>query len=315
MTTLYITLFTQLIFQLTSSQGGWPHIWNWTHRSLLFNSHPHKEDDGCRSKEEQKAWTFQLTSSQGGWRCLEYKEVRQWFFNSHPHKEDDILCRRFIWCRCFSTHILTRRMTTMNRKIWMNRTVFNSHPHKEDDCSKSSPSRYCIFFNSHPHKEDDGLFPNNFALSESFQLTSSQGGWLECNLQILSNLFFNSHPHKEDDNVRDINNRFAIFSTHILTRRMTDSNRYLRLYVKLFNSHPHKEDDFPSNANQSKGGFSTHILTRRMTFYLQSIFHIGQFSTHILTRRMTFSDRIHLQGHWLFQLTSSQGGWQCQRYQ
>ena len=36
-------------------------------REHYFNSHPHKEDDYCRT---------------GGYSSLEY-------FNSHPHKEDD----------------------------------------------------------------------------------------------------------------------------------------------------------------------------------------------------------------------------------
>ena len=57
----------------------------------------------------------------------------------------------------------------------------------------------------------------------------------------------------------------VLFSTHILTRRMT---AILPEYFNLFS-------------------FSTHILTRRMTdFVLCSIYH-ADFSTHILTRRMT----------------------------
>ena len=99
-----------------------------------------------------------------------------------------------------------------------------------------------------------------------------------------------------------------LFSTHILTRRMTER--------ALYNFQP--------------SGFSTHILTRRMTnsniatrfvktFQLTSSqggwhrcyrrnANSKKFSTHILTRRMTSSHayRFILLS---FQLTSSQGGW------
>ena len=56
-------------------------------------------------------------------------------------------------------------------------------------------------------------------------------------------LFFNSHPHKEDDCKLSFFSSPMFFSTHILTRRMTDS-------MLSF-----------SDGNI----FSTHILTRRMT--------------------------------------------------
>ena len=57
------------------------------------------------------------------------------------------------------------------------------------------------FFNSHPHKEDD---------LESFRL-------------LLSKFLFNSHPHKEDDVISCDFVFDQIFSTHILTRRMTNA--------------------------------------------------------------------------------------------
>ena len=56
---------------------------------LVFNSHPHKEDD--RSQIFNSAGTA--------------------FFNSHPHKEDDMNPRDYEEAMKFSTHILTRRMT------------------------------------------------------------------------------------------------------------------------------------------------------------------------------------------------------------
>ena len=101
-----------------------------------------------------------------------------------------------------------------------------------------------------------------------------------------------------------------LFSTHILTRRMTAEPVLHRSYDDLFNSHPHKEDDWISWNPCRTWYFSTHILTRRMTLHSPSVRNNRNFSTHILTRRMTF----HPQPATMlspFQLTSSQGGWQC----
>ena len=98
---LLFVLLLVLLFQLTSSQGGWP--WKWLPGivHILFNSHPHKEDDHL------------LPSSN-----LHYS-----LFNSHPHKEDDLWNR--IWYRQidFSTHILTRRMTATLNKNTLSKTA------------------------------------------------------------------------------------------------------------------------------------------------------------------------------------------------
>ena len=207
------------------------------------------------------------------------------FFNSHPHKEDDLLVWTYFEANIlFSTHILTRRMTSAS--------VYNV---------------ICEFFNSHPHKEDD--------LSYMFSYRSRK--------------LFNSHPHKEDDNSSQEKTFVAIFSTHILTRRMTKrtgSIGYhstfqltssqggwpnwtpLRYRDIFFNSHPHKEDDDEMRKMADDLDFSTHILTRRMTISKRYWIPIARFSTHILTRRMTivlFFRSTSLS----FQLTSSQGGW------
>ena len=56
-------------------------------------------------------------------------------------------------------------------------------------------------------------------------------------------MFFNSHPHKEDDFAAVNGVNLFVFSTHILTRRMTQ----VIFMDSMFNA------------------FSTHILTRRMT--------------------------------------------------
>ena len=146
-------------------------------------------------------------------------------------------------------------------------------------------------FNSHPHKEDDGEPLVVQVHGKVFQLTSSQGGW---------------HA------VLVLENDPLLLSTHILTRRMTEQRQQSPMFIIL----------------------STHILTRRMTvcFY---IFNGGwDLSTHILTRRMTvrrllmhygmesFNSHPHKEDdnkpsnmtyrEWIFQLTSSQGGWPTQ---
>ena len=143
--------------------------------------------------------------------------------------------------------------------------LFNSHPHKEDDKSKCSFSLRLLLFNSHPHKEDDLSVSSPTCIQLSFQLTSSQGGWPRtesiCSIRKFFNShphkeddfwtsfypvqlrFFNSHPHKEDDYVWVLLPYMIVFSTHILTRRMTKRRCNLKMVLD----------------------FSTHILTRRMT--------------------------------------------------
>ena len=54
-------------------------------------------------------------------------------FNSHPHKEDDKENQAILFYNCFSTHILTRRMTVHDDTSLGVLQFFNSHPHKEDD--------------------------------------------------------------------------------------------------------------------------------------------------------------------------------------
>ena len=75
-----------------------------------------------------------------------------------------------------STHILTRRMTTVLREVRTERDDFNSHPHKEDDEKTSKGAGIQEYFNSHPHKEDDREMTQQFLFLTLFQLTSSQGG-------------------------------------------------------------------------------------------------------------------------------------------
>ena len=99
-----------------------------------FNSHPHEEDDRKCLIFYFKTEIFQLTSSRRGWQYTLY-----FLFN----------------CVNISTHILTKRMTslhcspfsprtfqlTSSRRGWrrygeyvdMDNQYFNSHPHEEDD--------------------------------------------------------------------------------------------------------------------------------------------------------------------------------------
>ena len=100
----------------------------------------------------------------------------------------------------FSTHILTRRMTDFCFPVLVHQNFFNSHPHKEDDLLHVCQCYVPSLFNSHPHKEDDRV------------------------VQTLRNVrkLFNSHPHKEDDRPPLIYFCIIDFSTHILTRRMTN---------------------------------------------------------------------------------------------
>ena len=121
---------------------------------------------------------FQLTSSRGGWQSHLRMDFSNTHFNSHPHKEDDV---------CYGDW-------------WQSVHNFNSHPHEEDDDWWADQQEPGQNFNSHPHKEDDSpaifarfwmscisthiltrrmTFPQfSWSAISSFQLTSSQGGWL-----------------------------------------------------------------------------------------------------------------------------------------
>ena len=167
--------------------------------------------------------------------------------------------------------------------------------------------------------------------SQLFQLTSSRRGWREHPTQQRSRVMhFNSHPHEEDDFRACLDGRREDISTHILTKRMTESpelhrcrvifqltssrrgwrfSKILALIAVHFNSHPHEEDD------------QVEMATRYMTLHFNSHPHeeddessygaiCGQFiSTHILTKRMT-NQKFTLKTFIVFQLTSSRRGWQ-----
>ena len=231
-----------IVFQLTSSQGGWREC-NASKCPLCFSTHIlTRRMTGVGGEKEtaqkfsthiltrrmtsypiisisiaifqltssQGGWLgsancsffavlFQLTSSQGGWLDIQSSEQTGNDFSTH------ILTRRMthfvannLWKIIFSTHILTRRMT-------MNVAT--------DDVSEN--------FSTHILTRRMTICIVVDELISTFQLTSSQGGWLSVLYLDLIIYLFNSHPHKEDDvNTSPVNPQ-----------------------PKLFNSHPHKEDD------------------------------------------------------------------------
>ena len=123
--------------------------------SFYFNSHPHKEDDTINMTIFFSNPLFQLTSSQGGWHNIVItKKSPKRNFNSHPHKEDDHAKIEVNRDKAISTHILTRRMTSGRD--------FTDH---NADISTHILTRRMTSLNTEGTK------------LESFQLTSSQGGW------------------------------------------------------------------------------------------------------------------------------------------
>ena len=148
----------------------------------------------------------------------------------------------------------------------------------------------------------------NLSSQLAFQLTSSRGGWLIFSLHPKTTIVFQLTSSRGGWLYSLwIIKPYHIISTHILTRRMTiplekmkfrntfqlTSSRggwlpttFAVLNFLYFNSHPHEEDDFDSRTRNRRNIISTHILTRRMTpRYFRDV------------------------GLWVFQLTSSRGGW------
>ena len=144
---------------------------------------------------------------------------RKTFFNSHPHKEDDMFVECLVEDVSFSTHILTRRMTTL-----------------------PDVPVLCLLFQL--TSSQGGWLNTSLSLSGigTFQLTSSQGGWPRDLENSAKGQIFNSHPHKEDDMGCFPPRLCSDFSTHILTRRMTEGD---------INWQPHKTLQLTS----SQGGW------------------------------------------------------------
>ena len=258
--------YDENIFQLTSSRRGWRSIMLFIWYTSIFQLTSSRRGWPAQQTLDQLLRQFQLTSSRRGWhdgRCV--KSCCSYFnshpheeddvfsspqvsfykhFNSHPHEEDDILLEmnyiiiwRFqltssrrgwhgkywktFWILYISTHILTKRMTeaimTKNRESRISTHILTKRMTGRSGRVRQEEEH----FNSHPHEEDDFGMPKN-----SPRIS-----------------YFNSHPHEEDDMVGQSYVLHNIISTHILTKRMTDSNVIIFCFTDYFNSHPHEEDD------------------------------------------------------------------------
>ena len=231
--------------------------------------------------ECQRCKAFQLTSSRGGWpACSRALFWPRRYFNSHPHEEDDYQDTDPSVNWDISTHILTRRMTSISDSQPTIRNISTHILTRRMTLPVLSES-YSLYISTHiltrrmtllQYYKENTLW---FQLTSSqggwrsrskilirrnpFQLTSSQGGWLPRRSRRLSVSYFNSHPHKEDDRTLQRNQQCIIISTHILTRRMTISTVKMQLNRQYFNSHPHKEDDQPQDTRTAEGvHFNSH---------------------------------------------------------
>ena len=169
----------------------------------------------------------------------------------------------------------------------------------------------------------------------AFQLTSSHGGWRIGWKNLTTRYIFqltSSHGGWQK-NIRKWGYR-DVFSTHILTWRMTERTHMIKFlsdfqltsshggwhgtisfadFPCFFNSHPHMEDDqqwFPPDAGASFFNSHPHMEDDRQKYHENNC---SNFSTHILTRRMTLTKAVD-DGTIAFQLTSSQGGWHFRPY-
>ena len=235
-------------FQLTSSRRGWliaingwiPHSSISTHiltkrmtaslclllsESSHFNSHPHEEDD----------W-FRIVCVLV-WNISTHILTKRMTTGSEFYSEQKII----------STHILTKRMTVVVMLLALASQYFNSHPHEEDDQAASYRKPNILSFQLTSSRRgwpdrarglpETSIFqltssrrgwrlsPISLGGAETFQLTSSRRGWPFMIPSFLRILYFNSHPHEEDDFRIVCLNHIADISTHILTKRMTQTKR------------------------------------------------------------------------------------------
>ncbi len=114
-----------LIFQLTTSQGG----------------------RRQRSKQTHATVIFQLTTSQGGRHSQAWRNPLAMYLSTHDLTRRSTMTHEETYVNmCLSTHDLTRRSTFPNFDIWVDRATFNSRPHKEvDDVSLLIYSTLLIF--------------------------------------------------------------------------------------------------------------------------------------------------------------------------
>ena len=188
-----------------------------------FNSHPHEEDDEEEITNIEKYKIFQLTSSRRGWHSFRVLILLYKYFNSHPHEEDDDVSVLFCYYKqIISTHILTKRMTTLWGHINIIPTTFQLTSSRRGWRCK----RWFL---------GDGMIISTHILTK--RMTEWWKQWL------CWNWYFNSHPHEEDDGSPKPAGSNIIISTHILTKRMTVISVFHWVSTNHFNSHPHEEDD------------------------------------------------------------------------
>ena len=187
------------------------------------------------------------------------------------------------WASIISTHILTKRMTSVVVQFHSRLRYFNSHPHEEDDCKSFNSG--CAFI--------------------TFQLTSSRRGWRittvisaldnDISTHILTKrmtiivtsmkyyLYISTHILTKrmtyitllmfwniNISTHILTKRMTcicflrciiiVISTHILTKRMTRLRQLQDQLLRYFNSHPHEEDD----------GMMKRMIGRNKTFQLTS---------------------------------------------
>ena len=143
-------------FQLTASQGGWPHLAGWPLSVPYFNSQPHKEADKDVIVPSRPIWYFNSQPHKEADPALDLRVSASMYFNSQPHKEADFQATHstlvsYLFQLTASQGGWQPDRTVLSSRVW----DFNSQPHKEADCCLQFFTKAC----------------------NVFQLTASQGGW------------------------------------------------------------------------------------------------------------------------------------------
>ncbi len=164
-------------FQLTASQGGWPHLAGWPLSVPYFNSQPHKEADKDVIVPSRPIWYFNSqphkeADQQHSIRCRVLDH-----FNSQPHKEADWWPgKRVMWWRwfqltasqggwlllMFEQHSMLSFQLTASQGGW-HESEFESgilaiSTHSLTRRLTTKPEKIVspeMYFNSQPHKEAD----------------------------------------------------------------------------------------------------------------------------------------------------------------
>ena len=201
-----------IVFQLTASQGGWPLLLCRFCQHSHFNSQPHKEADYAGFEEVFRAVYFNSQPHKEADADSEETRMVVGYFNSQPHKEADLIDASSWRTLEISTHSLTRRLTKYLKSITKianisthsltrRLTIFSRNIINNKVISTHSLTRrltvICILYQEY----------------RIFQLTASQGGWLQ----------------RGFDNQAVMN-----ISTHSLTRRLTMDEETQKTRKKLF---------------------------------------------------------------------------------